>query len=295
MAHSGSGSTIFGNVLGSVEDFFHPGELRTLWDEGLCGLQACGCGKQVTDCPVWSSVVTTGFGESADPEAFARWRAEAVRVRHTTRLLREHPGRATGWPALDASIRITDRLYRAVAHVTKARIVVDTSKRAGDAALLRLLPNVDGCFVHLVRDPRAVSHGWRRRNPDNGLVRAAAEWSAFSALHEAIRRRAPRARSIRIRYEDFVACPEAALRAVTALVGQDPATLPLADQRTAQLPLNHTMSGNWTRFGSGRVELREDRAWQRDLSAAERASVVAATWPLMLRYGYPLPPVEPGG
>src|SRR6186997_741343 len=101
MAHGGSGSTIFGNVLGSLRGFFHPGELRTLWDEGLRGLQTCGCGKQVVDCRVWNDVLAVGFGSSADPEAFGRWRREAVRVRHTGRLLREGRGRPSGWPALD--------------------------------------------------------------------------------------------------------------------------------------------------------------------------------------------------
>jgi len=288
MAHGGSGSTIFGNMLGTIAGFFHPGELRTLWDEGLRGLQTCGCGKQVVDCRVWSEIVTVGFGSSADPDAFGRWRREAVRVRHTGRLLREHRGRPTGWPALDASIRITDRLYRATAEVAGARVIVDTSKRAGDAALLRLLPGVDARFVHLVRDPRAVAHGWRRRGGHNGLARTAGEWSAFAALHEAVRWRTPAARSIRIRYEDAIAQPEAAVRAVTRMLGADAAALPLVDGTTIQLPPNHTMSGNWSRFQSGPVELREDDAWRRELSTIERARVEAVAWPLMLRYRYPL-------
>jgi len=288
MAHGGSGSTILGNVLGAVDAFVHPGELRTLWDEGLAGLQTCGCGKPVPDCPVWSAVVETGFGDGADPETFAGWRAEAVRVRHTTRLLRERRGRITGWPALDASIRVTDRLYRALAHVTGARVVVDTSKRAGDAALLLLLPNVHARFVHLVRDPRAVAHGWRRRSPDNGLAATAARWSSFAVLHEAVRRRAGRGRSIRIRYEDFVARPDRALRAVGGLTGTPLGALPAVDESTVELAPTHTMSGNWSRFESGRVELREDPAWRRELSARDRATIEAVAWPLMVSYRYPV-------
>jgi hypothetical protein len=232
--------------------------------------------------------VATGFGGTADPEAFGRWRAEAIRVRHTTRLLRERPGRATGWPALDASIRITDRLYRALAHVTGARVIVDTSKRAGDAALLRLLPNVDAAFVHLVRDPRGVAHGWRRRNQANGMTRTAARWSAFCALHEAVRRRVPRSRSIRVRYEDFIATPAIAVRAIADMLGPRVGATPAIVDRTVRLGPNHTMSGSWSRFESGPVELREDDAWRWELSAGDRARVEAVAWPLMLRYGYPL-------
>ena len=58
MGHGSSGTTILGNTLGEVDGLFHAGELRTIWAEALAGLQQCGCGRPVRECPVWSKVLS---------------------------------------------------------------------------------------------------------------------------------------------------------------------------------------------------------------------------------------------
>jgi hypothetical protein len=292
MGHGASGSTLLGNVLGELEGFFHPGELRTLWDEGMRGLQRCGCGLAVSECSVWSGVVDTGFGDRFDDPAqvdeVARWHRQAIRVRHALRLLQVRPGRPSGRRSLDAYIPVAARLYEAVAQVTGSRVVVDSSKRAGDAALLRLLPGIDPYLVHLVRDPRAVAYSWRRRNSRNRLLRTTRDWVAFSLLDEAVRFRLGRGRSMRVRYEDFVAQPKRTLTAIAALVGEGHPDLSLVEDGKVRLGQNHTMSGHWSRFSTGMVELREDDEWRSLLPAADRMAVTAVSLPLLARYGYPI-------
>ena len=291
MGHGGSGTTILGNVAGEMDGFFHPGELRTLWDEGMTGLQRCGCGAPVPHCPVWSRVITEGFGPSfdpvGDPERFGRWHAEAARVRHTLKLLRLTPGRRTGWPALDGYVDVAGRLYAAVAKVTGARVIVDSSKRTGDAAFLRLLPGVDPFVLHVVRDPRAVAFSWRRRDPGNAVARTTAEWTAFNLLGATVSRRLGADRSMRVRYEDFVRDPAGALRAIARLVGEEVDTA-FVRGNTVTLGQNHTMSGHWGRFSTGDVELRDQEEWKGALSRRDVRVVTAASLPLLARYGYPV-------
>ena len=288
MGHGASGSTILGNSLGQVEGFFHPGELRTLWDEGLKGTQTCGCGLQVDRCEVWTQVVKTGFGDGVDVERFGAWHREAVRVRYTSRLLRMRPGRPTGWPALDAYVEVASRLYHAIADVTGARVIVDTSKRAGDAALLRLLPGIDPYFVHLVRDPRATVHSWTRRGGGAPFLPTVLNWIAYAGLDEAIRWRVGRDRSTRLRHEDFVAQPRRTLDELTRLVGERPRSLPLLDERTVDMQPIHTMSGHWSRHATGPIDLRADTSWRKEMPTGRRIAVSALTLPLLVRYGYPL-------
>src|SRR5438067_9142701 len=105
-----------------------------------------------------------------DPKAVTGWQRQSVRVRHTRRLLRrQRDGRR--WDALDRYAPLAASLYRAIADVTGAKVVVDSSKRPSDAALLPLLEGVDPYFIHLVRDPRAVAFSWRgqKRELDQGL------------------------------------------------------------------------------------------------------------------------------
>ena len=50
----------------------------------------------------------------------------------------------------------------------------------------------------------------------------------------------------------------------------------------------HSVSGNPNRFGTGEVELRADEEWRRAMRTVDRGLVTALTWPLLLRYRYPL-------
>src|SRR4029077_18987486 len=113
----------------------------------------------------------------------ARLHADTIRVRYTFRLLREKPGAPSHWAALREYAEVAGRLYRAIAAATGARVIVDTSKRTGDAALLRCLPGVGPRVLHVVRDPRAVAYSWSHRSGSPpGELATAGEWLAFSTL-----------------------------------------------------------------------------------------------------------------
>ena len=298
-----SGSTIMDNLLGELDGFFSAGELNYLWQRGLVEGRKCGCGRPVRACPVWSGVLRRAFGDDwearIDPREVVRWQREAVRVRHTPAMLRLQPGEPTGRPALDAYLGVLARLYRAIPEETGARVVVDSSKRPSDAALLRLVPGVRPSYVQLVRDPRAVAYSWQRHKaqPDrnrpaelvrHGPVDSTLSWIRWNSLAESVRAKSPPSSSLLLRYEDLVARPRPSLLDVAALVGEAPPALPLEGERTALLEPNHTVSGNPSRFRTGRVELRADDEWITRQSPAQRSMVTSLALPLLSRYGYPL-------
>jgi hypothetical protein len=292
MGHGWSGSTILGNVLGQLDGFFHAGELRRLWGEALPAGAACGCGRPVAECEVWSAVLSHSLMAGVDARRAARAHEAAVRVRKTPGILRLERGRPRGWPpGLAAWADVAARLYRATAEVTGARVLVDSSKRAGDAALLRLLEGVEPFYVHLVRDPRAVAYSWRKREePGHGAVRTSVEWTSYNLLDEAIRRRAGRNRAMLVRYEDFARSPGAVAEEIALMAEGRPAPteLPFIAERTALLRETHTILGNPVRFATGRVEIREDAEWRARLPRRERLMVTALTLPLLVRYRYRL-------
>jgi hypothetical protein len=179
------------------------------------------------------------------------------------------------------------RIYRAVASVAGAGVVVDTSKRAGDAALVRLVPGPQVRYVHLVRDPRAVAESWRTRDPvHHGPARTARDWVAFNLLFEAVRARHGPGRSIRARYEDFCGRPAATLQRVAGLTGLEGRPLPLVKEHVVRIPETHTVLGNPSRFDIGDVELRDREEWRDSLPASSRRVVTAIGGPMLLRYGY---------
>jgi len=294
-----SGSTILDNLLGELDGFFSMGELHYFWERNVLGGRSCGCGRPIVECPVWSKVVAAV--DATEAERIVRWQNEAVRIRHTWKLLRSRPGSLDGSPALKAYVDVTARLNAAVADVTGTHVLVDSSKRPSDAALLEFLPGVEPFYVHLVRDPRAVAYSWKRRKAlrdaaapaemvPHGTVDSAVNWVMWNLAAGAVRRRSGKSRSMLLRYEDFVLHPRDAVAAIAKMLGEDGAELPFEGDRTVRLGTNHTVSGNPSRFTTGTVEIRPDEEWISGQRPVDRWVTTALTLPLLPRYRYPLVP-----
>ncbi|HEY1331871.1 MAG TPA: sulfotransferase [Actinomycetota bacterium] len=291
MGHGGSGTTILGNVLGELDGFVHVGELDTLWAQGLAGRQVCGCGLAFDRCPVWAPAIASALrlpdGTELDRSTVDRWHRRAVRVRYAIRLLGHRPGRTAGRPELDGYVGVLSRLYAGLAAVTGAHVIVDSSKRSGDAAALRLAPGVDAYVVHVVRDPRAVAWSWARRD-DVPPLTTMREWIGFNAIDDAVRIRYGPRRAALVRYEDFMRRPVETVERLARLAGSPANGMPFVDARTVRLRPNHTAAGHWSRFGAGPVRLEPDREWASKQSAHDRRLVTAVALPQLLRYRYPL-------
>ena len=52
--------------------------------------------------------------------------------------------------------------------------------------------------------------------------------------------------------------------------------------------VQHSVAGNPVRMRDGGVTLRADEEWRSAMTLGDRRTVAAVTWPLLLRYGYPL-------
>lgn len=289
-----SGSTLLGNLLGELDGWFFGGEiLHHAVRFGVLENRSCGCGRPFRECPVWSRVAVDAALDGVAPREFLEWHRSVLRTRNLPRLLRETPGRPSAWAGLDRHTRAAAGMYREIQRVTGARVIIDSSKWAPEAAFFRLLPGVDARIVHLVRDPRAVAHSWRRKK---GYLRQfppgriAVQWSKYHAAAEWVCRRHGAARSVLCRYEDLVERPRESLRSLVARLGEPAAELPLEGERTARFSVNHTVWGNPDRFRSGDVELRRDDEWRGAQRLRDRALVTGVTLPLLVRFGYPLVP-----
>ncbi len=297
-----SGSTLLDNVLGELDGFTSLGELHYLWRRGFIRQHSCGCRKLVAECELWSRVLDTPFGEGKlgdlDPAEVDRWQHDSIRMRHFRRLIRLEPGHPTGWTALDRYSEALGAVYRAVARVDGSHVLVDSSKRPSDGAVVRLLDGIDAYYLQLVRDPRATAYSWRRIKPAEdarvrrmrryGPVDSAVRWLNRNGAAERLRERVGPGRSMLLRYEDFVEHPREAVASIVRLLGEDPKELPFRDERTVELGINHTVSGNQRRFVTGPVTVRRDDEWLRKQKRADRVITTAITLPKLRSYGYPV-------
>ncbi len=313
MGMTRSGSTVLDNVLGEIDGFFSAGEVRLIWKRGVLERRRCGCGSLVMECTVWREVLARAYGNDdlrpIDAQAWdaIRTQRSAVRIRHTWGLLRRVPIALRRECLLRGYLAIVAELYQSIGAVTGASVIIDSSKRPSDAALLRLVPGLDLYVVHLVRDPRAVAYSWRRTRgqPDpngpahlsrNGTIHSTTRWVYRNVAAEAVMRTVPSDRVFQLRYESFIAHPKECMRSIMRFVNEEGGGPILSDERTVELRTNHTVSGNPSRFRTGTVRLTDDGEWRGRQPRRHRAVATAVALPLLRRYGYSVrPPDAPGG
>jgi hypothetical protein len=294
-----SGSTIIGNILGEVPGFFHVGELHFLWQNaaGRGSNNLCGCGTELTLCPVWSQILAvgrpTGVSVAAFADAVVRRQRGCVRTRHTWRVLR----RGLRGADICEHAALMASVYRAIAERTAARVIVDTTKIPGEAALLPRLDGVAPYYVHLVRDPRAVAQSWSQQKQYAYVMpswKSTAYWHGFNLASQAITQRYPD-RSLFLRYEDFIARPADSVAALLRLCGAEASLNPVRGS-TVELRTNHTVTGNPDRFRSGRTVIRgRDDSWRAGLPGHAKLAAATLSWPLLRRYGYSRDPTFGSG
>ncbi|MFM9961419.1 MAG: sulfotransferase family protein [Planctomycetaceae bacterium] len=295
-----SGSTLLDTVLANHPDVVGVGELVNLHSAGWTSNEVCACGQLGTECGFWTRVRDAWLRRV--PEAtVAGYVALQKRIEFYSRLglmqiARMLRQRISPTTEFQEYLRQTEALYQAIAEVSGKSVVVDSSKHPLRGALLAHLPSLDLRLVHLVRDARAVT--WSRKkaldaNKQSGVQTAikprpawysVAYWAFVNVLSLIVclfRRR----QSLRMRYEDFVADPQAQLDRVGRVCGLDYSTTAQALLTGESLKVEHPIAGNRMRM-KGSVTLKPDWEWRERLPARDRAVCwLCAGW-LLLAFGY---------
>jgi hypothetical protein len=300
--HGRSGSTILAQTLGQIPGFVNVGELWQLWYRGLRENERCGCGRHFRSCEFWRAVGDEAYGgwDNVDVDRLVAVRPYLVGLRYTPHYaLAANSGiRSRMIDTLLAECGpVLERLYRAIQRVSGARVIVDSSKRLSCAVLLNLLPFADLRVVHLVRDSRAVAYSWQKTKESPEVVggrlmprmspaKASRRWSLQNYSYGLI---LGFASFSRLRYEDFVDDPPLYLAEILISAGFDDEAGRLHDVvhgREISPSADHTVSGNPSRFHTGKIELRLDEEWKGKMRGTDKKMVTALTAPLLLRYGY---------
>jgi hypothetical protein len=320
-----SGSTILDIVLGNHPHIESVGEVGNLtvngWisRESLRGIDPnkrrvpiCTCGKRLDvlyvdtpdeACPFWSRV-RGEWVERTDPESienypklrgyFERTRL-AVLIQQCLRLLYEKRRQSV---LFRSYARLTRAFFESIRAVSGKPIIVDSTKSPVRAFAHSLVPGIDLYVVHLVRDGRGVITSRRKtfkKDLRAGIMwdhegypmwRTIVRWIGLNLAAEWVCTRLGPKKTMRLRYEDFVADPKGALERIGSLIELD--LTDVADAASSGQPMQagHNVGGNKTKK-SGIITLRPDaQEWRTALSTAEkRLSWLLIGW-LLRRYGY---------
>lgn len=289
-----SGSTIVDNILGQLEGWVSVGEVRFLWERGMQEDRRCGCGEPFSACPFWRAILTRAFPDGVDPARLRALLERGTRARRIGALLGVRRRRRFVREELHELSDALGALYHAIAEVSGARVIVDSSKLPTYGAVLGEVPGIELRAVHLIRDPRATAFSWLRKKalPDRpgtemqrqSPLHSSALWTLWNTLAEVLWGWRPG--HARVRYEDFARAPRPTIAQIVAAAGEPPDDGPFVSDTEVALTPAHGVAGNPSRFTTGRVALRPDDAWRTELRASDRWRVNLVTWPLLLRHGY---------
>jgi hypothetical protein len=296
-----SGSTLVERILGQLPGFCSSGEVVFIWQRGLIDRQLCGCGVPVPECDFWSRVGKTAFGgwDQIDPHEMLALQKRVDRNRYIPSMVVPRL-RPTAAADMARYSEVLSKLYRAIGEVAGARVVIDASKHASTAFLLRKVPGIDLRVVHLVRDSRGVAYSWTKEvkkpevtsgddafMPQYSPTSSGRQWVAYNLMFDAL---GLLDRTMLLRYEALMANPREGLERILAHAGEPATTFDFlgsdAEGGYVNLGVDHTVAGNPMRFHQGRLDLRLDQAWTTKLPERDRKVVTAITWPLQVRYGY---------
>lgn len=294
--HGRSGSTLLGRLMHGLPGVCSVGEMRNVWSLGVLRDVTCGCGEPFSRCELWSAVGQDAFGgwtqELARHALSLRRRVDRV---YAVPLIAS--GRGPAGFRRDAAeyTDILAALYRAIAKVSGAAVVLDGSKVPSAAYLASVAEAIDLRVIHLVRDSRGVAYSWaksvQRTDRDQLMarsspVRTAVRWEVFNGMVEHLGRRG--VRRIVVRYEDLVARPAQVLGDLAEYLELSVASpdLDFVESETVELPVDHNVWGNPIRSSGGPQRLRLDEAWRTRLPPRQRALVTAASTRGLRRYGY---------
>ena len=287
-----SGTTLLDIALGQQPGVFAAGELtalaRHVWKER----EYCACGQQADECGFWSRVVETWLkGRQPDAmDAHGRCLAKSEWLIDPTRLLWRFGASKTGRAYRNETLK----LLQAISNTSESSIIVDSSKLPGRASALMSIKDIEVYIVHMVRDGRGV--GWSMTKPyqrsvENGIQKelkpkplwyTAARWLVVNLGVEMLRARLSRKRSIRVRYEDFVADPTGTVNSIMELVGQ---SYVVPDHGSEVMKPDHQIAGSRHRM-KDEISISKDIGWTSQMPRSMQRLFSALTAPLLLRYGY---------
>lgn len=291
-----SGSTLVERVVQAAPQAVSLGEVVHLWKRGVVGDEPCGCGVAFSECPFWRAVGERAFGgwNALDVDDVLALHDVVDRQRHVWKTTR--PVGATR-AALLRYAEYYRAVYRAAAEHSGADIVVDSSKHASLAVALSNDPQIDLRVLHLVRDSVAVAYSWskevkydvvgdgHRNMPRFSASRASALWMSNNALVQLVR--VVGTPTYRLRYEDFVRAPTAAVQDIWRVL-ELPGSydIDLSQEGGVAVERGHSIGGNPMRFKPGPLVIKADEVWRKEMPKKQRRIVKALTFPVRSSFGY---------
>ena len=288
-----SGSTLLDRLIGAYPGVFSCGELGNLLQSINSKDEYCACGEHAQGCLFWRDVLQRWSaavpGFSQDEYRMLQRRYERLRF-----LLRPFKGLVFRSRKFARYVEYTLAQFTAIADLSDATTIVDSSKNPARALALSRVPGLDLRMLHLVRDVRGVAYSLRipyRERPKEGPcanvkrrsnLRFAGTWALVNYFCERVRARLG-SQSLFLRYEDYTSEPNLFLSGVADRLGLQ--RIDYAMGAGSHLKQGHQVAGNVIRLHPIQ-KISPDENWHSYFGLGMQKWLYVLVLPLMLRYRY---------
>lgn len=288
-----SGSTLLDRLIGAYPGVFSCGELGNLLQSTDSADEYCACSERARECLFWHGVMLEWSaavpGFSQDEYHILQHRYERLRS-----LFRPFNELSFSSRKFARYAEYTRALFTAIADLSGAGVIVDSSKSPARALALSRVPGLDLRMLHLVRDVRGVAYSLRipyRERPKAGPfanvkrrsnLRFVGTWALVNYFCERVRTKLVHP-VLFIRYEDYTADPDMVLTGVAGMLG-----MPRIDYEAGAghlLQQSHQIAGNVVRM-SPVQKIAPDENWRGYFGSFMQKGLYLLVLPLMLRYRY---------
>ncbi|HEY1771780.1 MAG TPA: sulfotransferase [Gammaproteobacteria bacterium] len=292
-----SGSTLLDRLIGAYPGVFSCGELGNLLQSTASSEQLCACGDSARACGFWHEVLRRW--SAMVPDFTEReYRGLQRRYERLRSLLRPHHDQqlTLDEPQFARYAEYTSALFSAIADLSGAAVIVDSSKSPARALALSRVPGLDVRMLHLVRDVRGVAYSLRKLStPKPGEVktkrpvrrsnlRFAGTWAVVNYFCEQVRPKIP-GPNLFTRYEDYTADPDGMLSMVADTLGV--ARIPYTTGADYLKTQGHQVAGNEGRMRPVQA-IATDETWRQKFGFGMQKGLYLLVLPLMLHYRYRL-------
>lgn len=241
--YSRSGSTILDTILSDGVGVFGAGELIYFNDE-IEGKRECTCGSLVCDCPVWSEVQSPLLAD------YTRCSINYDGGRHSSK-----DGLAS-----EKYRELNLSMFNAIATVTGARVIVDSSKSARDATYrFKHLTEIFGdnvYVIHMTRDVDSVMYSYLKHGsnwaaegykPENKfrVIRSLVGWMMANF---AVLKHKSKVNYLQVRLEDLTENPKRELDKIAIFLDEDFSNTKKKIVEMEPIYALHKIGGNRNRF-----------------------------------------------
>ncbi|ADI75108.1 sulfotransferase domain-containing protein (plasmid) [Methanohalobium evestigatum Z-7303] len=273
-----SGSTLIDIVLGNHPEIESKGELYDIIKK-YENNELCSCDTPSQICPFWIDVINRWKEQTKiDDLAFYENLQKKVESLKGLSLLLKNKNNSN----INDYIFYTQALYHSISTVSGKNIIVDSSKKPSRALAISMMPNVDLCLIHLVRDGRGVTYSGMKEGKKS--LRFPLGWMYNNLLSEIVFYTIG-SNKAQIRYEDFVNYPVKTLKLIGEVAGINLSQVSEKLVNKKEIKINHLLAGNRIR-NYKTIKLQPDYKWKEKLSYKNQLPFLIFAWPLGIKYGY---------